>query len=281
MNRALALGVYVFAAACGTSERTAPAPLPVPAPRVPDAATSPPVDASVASGPVPDASRQLVTAVVDRWDGTTATLRRYRRAPNQPWVADGPAWAGVVGSGAAWGAGLHGDGPPTGRRGARKAEGDGRSPAGVFALVRTYGYADTEPTRADADAGLAYRTSTPALQCVDDAASTHYNQIVERTRDTESAWTSSERMRRTDELYRWVVEVAHNAAATPRGGSCIFLHVWRDAASPTVGCTAMPEPALRSLIGWLVRADQPTFVLLPRSEYIGLAPAWGLPPLGT
>ena len=51
-------------------------------------------------------------------------------------------------------------------------------------------------------------------------------------------------MRRDDALYTWVVEVRHNPAAIPGGGSCIFLHVWDGPADTTVGCTAMPEPTL-------------------------------------
>src|SRR5262249_47021952 len=42
-----------------------------------------------------------------------------------------------------------------------------------------------------------------------------------------------------------------NAARARGAGSCIFLHVWRDAASPTVGCTAMAKPALAELLAWL------------------------------
>ena len=88
-------------------------------------------------------------------------------------------------------------------------------------------------------------------------------------------WRSAEDMRRTDDAYRWVVEVAHNPARTAGDGSCIFLHVWHGPGSSTVGCTAMPEDRLAALMAALAPAS--VFVLLPRAEYDALAPAWHLP----
>ena len=84
-------------------------------------------------------------------------------------------------------------------------------------------------------------------------------------------------MRRSDDAYTWVIEVAHNAARTPDDGSCIFLHVWSGPDSHTVGCTAMEEPRLARLIATLSPADHPAFVLLPRAEYTALASTWKLP----
>ena len=85
-------------------------------------------------------------------------------------------------------------------------------------------------------------------------------------------------MRRKDALYTLVIETKHNAAAKAGAGSCIFLHVWRDAQSPTVGCTAMPQDRLRWLLGKIDPAQHPAFVLLPRSVYAELANSWDLPP---
>ena len=223
------------------------------------------------AGVIPAASTELVTAILPAWDSSTATMRRYHRIPGGPWLADGDAWAAVPGSGAAWGAGLHGDGPPTGHSGGTKREGDGRSPAGAFALTASYGYAGSPPE--DATPGLPYAPLTPATDCVDDSAHAAYNTIVTGPTDARSF----EVMRRPDELYRWVVFVDHNPHHTPGAGSCIFLHVWSDAATPTVGCTAMPEPTIRALLAWLRADAHPTFVLLPRAEYVALAPVWGLP----
>lgn len=237
--------------------------------------SSPPGDAGSAATPVPGAvipadARQLVTAVVDDWDATRATLRRWRRAGAR-WEPDGEPWPGVVGkSGSGWGVGLHGAGAPAGRGGPVKREGDGKSPAGAFALRGSYGYAKAPPqgTR------LAYVSLDERWQCVDDPASAHYDKILDRT-TVEPDWKSAEEMRRKDELYRWVVDVAHNPARDPGAGSCIFLHVWRGEQMGTVGCTAMEEKRLARLIATL--DPSAVFVLLPRAEYEALAPAWALP----
>jgi len=84
-------------------------------------------------------------------------------------------------------------------------------------------------------------------------------------------------MLRDDALYEWVLDVAHNPDATPGAGSCIFLHVWSGPESTTVGCTAMDKPKLEALLAALDPAQQPLYVLLPRSEYSAVASAWGLP----
>ena len=252
---------------------------------------SPAVDgtAHAEPSPIPADAAQLITGVTADWDATRVTLRRWKRVRGA-WVADGSAWQGVVGkTGVAWGRGLHGDGAPAGHDGPVKREGDGKAPAGVFGIRGVYGYAAGPPP----GTSLPYTQSTPDLQCVDDPASHHYTQLVDRTAPPfggaaarghapvvdrpalEVDWTSAEAMWRNDALYTWVVDIAHNRAATPGAGSCIFFHVWRGPASVTVGCTAMAEPKLTSLIASLDASS--VYVLLPRAEYDGLAAAWGLP----
>lgn len=220
---------------------------------------------------VPADTQQLITGVIADWDATQVTLQRWHR-DDHGWVADGPSWQGVIGKGAAWGSGLHGTGAPAGRTGAAKREGDARSPAGAFALRGTYGYAAKPPAKTS----VPYTHVTATWQCVDDPRSSHYTQIVDRAALTVD-WSSSEPMRRRDALYTWVIDIAHNPAATPDAGSCIFFHVWRNAKSPTVGCTAMPAPKLASLISSL--DPHAIYVLLPRAEYAALATPWGLPAL--
>lgn len=213
--------------------------------------------------------------MIGGWDDTAATLARFERGPDGSWRAVGARWAAVIGrSGAAWGKGLHGDGGPAGASGPVKREGDGRSPAGAFAVVASYGYAAATV----AGAKLPYHALDAGWRCVDDGASAHYNHVIDSTGVTVD-WTSAETMRRPDVLYTWVIEIAHNAGAQPGGGSCIFFHVWGGPATTTSGCTAMPQPDLEALLGWLDPAKHPIYVLLPRGEYASRAAAWGLPPL--
>jgi L,D-peptidoglycan transpeptidase YkuD (ErfK/YbiS/YcfS/YnhG family) len=205
---------------------------------------------------------QLVTAVIDDWHDTHATMRIWKRhCPGDFWEPALPgAWQGVIGrNGAAW---------PERRR-----EGDGTSPAGAFPLGAVFGYAAAPPDGAK----MPYTQSDASWHCVDDSRSPHYAQIVS-TKDTPVDWTSAEDLRRDDGLYQWVVEVVYNRAHTPDAGSCIFLHVWQGPGDTTVGCTAMSEDMLRRLLFWLDPAASPMYVLLPRAEYDARIAAWGLPP---
>lgn len=222
---------------------------------------------------IPDETRALVVAVVPGWDATDATVRHWRRGAGGAWTAVGASWPAVIGhTGAAWGRGLHGDGAPDGRGGPVKVEGDGRSPAGLFAIGPAFGYAAAPP----AGTRVPYTAVDDHWRCVDDPASRHYNRVLDES-TVAPDWASAEDMRRTDELYRWVVEVRHNPAATPRGGSCIFFHLWSGPGTSTVGCTAMARADLERLLVALDPADQPVFALLPADEYAALAAAWGLP----
>lgn len=281
-RRAAALALAAAAiAACGRGETragstaattagSAPAPPAPPASATGSAAPAAPAPAAPAAV-IPADAKELVTAIVDDWDTTRATLRRFRRA-GASWQPDGAPWPAVVGkSGAAWGVGLHGTGAPAGRAGPVKREGDGKSPAGVFALRKSYGYAKAPP----AGSRFSYVPLDERWQCVDDPGSQHYDQILDRT-TVAPDWKSAEEMRRKDELYAWVVDVAHNPARAPGAGSCIFLHVWRSADAGTAGCTAMDRRHLEQLLATL--DPSAVFVLLPRAEYAALAPAWALPP---
>jgi L,D-peptidoglycan transpeptidase YkuD (ErfK/YbiS/YcfS/YnhG family) len=266
VTRWLVAVIVAALVACGNASPPAP---PVDHPPPPRAV---PADATVPV--IPAATRQLVTAVIDGWDSTAATLRLWSRGAHG-WEPVGEPWPAVIGAaGAAWGDGLHGNGPPAGRSGPRKHEGDRRSPAGAFALRAAYGYAATPP----AGTTLPYTAVDDRWVCVDDPASRAYASIVARDHTTVD-WSSAEVMRRPDAAYTWVVDVAHNPARISGDGSCIFLHVWHGADSTTVGCTAMAEPVLAHLIATLDAKAAPVYVLLPRDEYLAVVGSWGLPPL--
>ncbi|ALT00460.1 hypothetical protein AT746_13170 [Lacimicrobium alkaliphilum] len=222
---------------------------------------------------LPENVKQLVVVTTDDWDGIQGQLRTYVRTENG-WQAQSLSSAVTIGrTGSAWGIGLH-----PAQSGLQKKEGDGKAPAGIFALTSGFGY--------EAISGLEipYQQMQGSHYCMDVNESAYYNQIVDASIVGEEAVEgSSEGMRRDlhygDELYRQGVFVAHNPQNVPGAGSCIFLHLWRGDDKPTAGCTAMPGEVMDELIRWLDADEDPAMVLLPGEVYKKHQSAWGLPAL--
>jgi len=218
------------------------------------------------------AAEQLLVVTTPNWDTVAGELRRYaRRGTDTAWQPVGAPVTIVVGrSGTAWDPALTPVVP-----GPVKREGDGRSPAGVFALGTAFGLA------APAEAAwlrLPYVQEIPTLECVDDPASVHYNRLVDRATVATVDWKSSEKMAAVGEAYRWGVVVEYNTSPPQPGqGSCIFLHVSPTPGQGTAGCTAMAAPALDEVMRWLDPARRPALVQLPRAAHDALAAAWKLP----
>jgi D-alanyl-D-alanine dipeptidase len=219
------------------------------------------------AGPISGFATQLLVVRSPSWSSFRAQARRFARAEiNGEWQALGDAFPVVLGhAGLGWGRGLHGEGAPTSFKGPDKREGDGRSPAGVFAIGDAYGRAPKHAT------ALRYQTQAESLRCVDDPASRHYAQVIDADAVTRD-WSSAEAMRR---LYDLAIVIEHNLARAPAGGSCIFLHAWDGPDSPVTGCTAMAVEELDTLAGWL--APGAVVVALPAAEYDRLSAAWSLP----
>jgi D-alanyl-D-alanine dipeptidase len=212
------------------------------------------------------------------WRAIPGTLQRYERASSMAkWQPVGGPINIVVGrSGLAWGIGLNA--PPAAAVAAvdpLKIEGDGKAPAGVFALGGAFGYA---PLAQVAAIHMSYLQTQDSDLCVDDPDSRYYNTLVSTT-GVHRDWKSAEMLRRNDDLYRLGIVVEHNwGDAKKRGkGSCIFLHIWSGADQGTDGCTAMSEPAIRELIAWLDPKLRPVLVQLPANQYSRLKASWRLP----
>jgi len=223
-------------------------------------------------------AKQLLVVVAHAWNSRAARLQRFARPGRDgEWQPVGQAVAVSLGkSGLAWGRGLH---PPL--TGIEKREGDGRAPAGIFAITALFGYAAPDSAFARA-AKLPYLSATPDLKAIDDPASVHYNRIVDQTTVAQPDWASCEDMLRSDPRYAVGAVVAHNCEPpVPGAGSCIFMHVWAREDVPTAGCTAMSLADMSEIAGWLDAASTPLLVQLPQAEYEGRREAWRLPLFST
>jgi L,D-peptidoglycan transpeptidase YkuD (ErfK/YbiS/YcfS/YnhG family) len=234
------------------------------------------VDSMRISSASPEAmaeSRQLILVTTSGWNAVDGEMRLYERdTTTDQWKAAGEKILVVVGrNGMAQGMGLHGgaisEGPV-------KREGDGRSPAGVFSLSSSFGYAPPEQA---GDVKLPYVQAVATLECVDDPQSAHYNRIIDRAAVETPDWKSSEPMRRDDAQYRWGVVVDNNAEREPGCGSCVFLHIWEIAGKGTAGCTAMNSSSMEGVLRWLDAKKRPVLVQLPLAGFDRLRKAWGLP----
>lgn len=228
------------------------------------------LSAAADSSPVPASSRQLVLVVTPNETAITGVLYRFERESGDArWKPLGSESSIVVGrTGLASGVGLN-RAPLPGLP--LKKEGDGKSPAGVFALTSAFGFGE-----AGAGLRLPYIRLTETLECVDDPASHHYNRLIDRSKVSKPDWKSSEKMREIGE-YEWGVVVAHNSdPIQPGAGSCIFLHAWSGPERATVGCTAMPTERIREIVHWLDPAATPVLVQLTEEAYEALRGPWKL-----
>jgi zinc D-Ala-D-Ala dipeptidase len=219
-------------------------------------------------------SLQMLVVTTKSWDDLHGRAQRYERSTlKSKWRAIGPVFPVVVGkTGLGWGRGIQPENASA-TDGPVKHEGDGKAPAGIFVLSSSFGYSP-DPL---SGARMRYTALSPSVECVDDSASSHYNQLLD-AEGMAKDWNSFEQMRRNDELYRWGVFVAHNSNPPQSGaGSCIFLHIWRGPDQGTVGCTAMEQANIESLLQWLDPEKHPVLVQLPASEYVHYRKTWSLP----
>lgn len=218
-------------------------------------------------------SLQALVVTTPDWNSITGTARLHERKNQRSnWKAVGNAFPIVVGrSGLAW------DGDLTRRTTASKIkrEGDGNSPAGLFPLTISFGTA-SKPNALE----MPYVKLDKFTECVDDTNSTFYNRIANRMQVGNFDWKSSEKMEEISPEYDLGVFVAYNSYPVVSGnGSCIFLHIWKDAQTATAGCTAMERGNIERILGWLQQKKNPYLVQLTDDDYEKYRKQWKLPKL--
>ena len=124
---------------------------------------------------------------------------------------------------------------------ARKREGDGASPNGVWRMTSVLYRADrvVRPRT-----GLPISALKPTDGWCDTVGDRNYNRRVKLPYPA-----SAERLWREDRLYDVLVVLDHNQRPRVQGGgSAIFMHLARPHYLPTEGCIGLSEPDLRCLL---------------------------------
>lgn len=216
---------------------------------------------------------QAFVVTTKDWSAIEGTAQLFeRQSETSEWKSAGAAFPVVVGkNGLAWGAGLN-ELPSDSGKLLLKVEGDGKAPAGIFALTSAFGSAE-KPDYVK----FSYIRLTPAIECVDDVKSANYNLIVDKTEVPSLDWKSSEKMLAVGEQYDLGVFVAHNGERQKGGGSCIFLHIWKTPTTGTAGCTAMERSNIEKTLTWLDPKKNPVLIQMPEAEYNNYQTKWNLP----
>lgn len=216
---------------------------------------------------------QAVVVTTGDWSAVQGKAQLFeRKTTKSAWKAVGATFPIVVGAkGMAWSNELNELPSDTGRV-LMKTEGDGKAPAGIFMLTSAFAAGEQKIK-------LPFTKLKDSTECVDDVKSGHYNKIVDKFQVGNYDWKSSEKMLEVGEQYELGVFVAHNSERQKGAGSCIFLHIWKDANSGTAGCTAMEKSNIEKIFGWIDNKKNPVLIQLPADSYQQFQTKWKLPKL--
>jgi L,D-peptidoglycan transpeptidase YkuD (ErfK/YbiS/YcfS/YnhG family) len=195
-------------------------------------------------------AKRLLVVVAATMDARVASVRIYERSSQQAnWNEVGNRKPAVLGrNGLAWGWDQKYFARP---EEPIKHEGDFKTPAGIYPVGRAFGFAAHGP-------GQDYlRLQKAKTFCVDDVRSPHYNSIISKTLAGEHV--TGEDMASIP-LYRKGLLVGFPTNRADKGGSCIFIHVWRAPGSSTSGCVALREDDVAQIQDWA--SKDATFTLI-------------------
>jgi L,D-peptidoglycan transpeptidase YkuD (ErfK/YbiS/YcfS/YnhG family) len=123
-----------------------------------------------------------------------------------------------------------------------KKELDGKTPTGIFDLGQLFSYENAINTL------LPFIQSTKEDKWIDDTTSNQYNQYVRGQTDAKSF----ENLIFPGIDYKYCMVIEYNTHPVIKGkGSAIFFHLVNDTYSPTLGCVAISEADMKSVLQWL------------------------------
>ena len=214
-------------------------------------------------------AEQLIVVLVEKNNAINGLLRRFENI-NDKWVQIDSSISVTIGkNGLAKG---NGEEVEFDASGTIKREGDGKSPSGIFTIGSAFGF-DLPDTNMDIK--LPFYHITEVSRCIEDSNSIYYNQIVNES-DIEKDWDSADRMRAVN-LYKWGFFVNHNTPSIKGFGSCVFFHIWRAPGKYTLGCTAMSEKNILTLLQWIDPEKSPLLIQYNRLDYLKIASLIDIP----
>ena len=127
-----------------------------------------------------------------------------------------------------------------------KKEGDGCTPAGIYALGPCYGEEASSPTAMD------YHQIVEGDYWVDDAGSKFYNKFVhEAVFEERFGWETGEDLFASLRYYRYMVVIGYNTdPIVPGAGSAIFLRCQAD-ETVTSGSVGTKDATVFAIMRWL------------------------------
>ncbi len=138
-----------------------------------------------------------------------------------------------------------------------KAEGDKKTPAGVYSFTMAFGLKENPGTI------LPYHQIVEGDYYVDDSASRYYNQLV-NVSQVQKDWNSAEDLIHQVPHYNYGLVLNYNPECTPGKGSAIFLHCPKASNNTgTSGCISIPEEYMRQIA---CQADEGTRIVVVQQE---------------
>ncbi|AJI57189.1 L,D-transpeptidase catalytic domain protein [Francisella philomiragia] len=211
-------------------------------------------------------AKQLIVVTTSNWQSVSGKLWFFEKDNQNNWLAKKLATTVVVGkNGLAWADSIY----QSLAYADLKKEGDSKSPAGIFDIGKTFGFANIS--------AVEYVQIKTGIECVDDSNSKYYNQIVNSDLIDDKDWLSAENMSEIA-IYKYGVEILYNTnPAIAKKGSCIFMHIWKSPTTGTEGCTAMAEDDIRDIQSYLDMNKNPILVQLTQDVYKQVQNDWQLP----
>ncbi|MBC7473475.1 MAG: L,D-transpeptidase family protein [Candidatus Sericytochromatia bacterium] len=234
---------------------------------------------------------QMILVKSKNWEAINSQISLYeKKSIKDTWHQVGNSFPAVLGKkGMGWGRGIYDRQDAINNT--FRQEGDKRAPAGIFDIGEAFGIASSEQAKKEINLKIPYTYLNDSMRCIGDGNSKYYNTIVDIDQ-IKKDWANdddNEKMRyeglRDEMAYKWGFFINNNVDSNhdismkrdKKGGSCIFMHIWKDQDTGTSGCTAMEEKNIKHILNWLDNQKNPIVVQLPITEYTRLQAKWDLP----